>query len=173
MNAQGPQAFPPVRVQYYKYPRTLHWRHDLIRLGEDGHGVWLGGPVGTTLQRGDEPTQTMDHAFVQLITPDHWWTALFNVDRRVHTYVDVITVATWPDHDRVEMIDLDLDVVQLSDGTIYVDDEDEFENHRVSLRYPLRLVDSARAAAARVSIDLENRTPPFDGSAERWLRMID
>lgn len=173
MNRQEPQSPQPVRVQYYKYPRSRHWRHDLIRLGEDHHGVWLGGPRGCVVQRGDEPGLTMEDPFVQLITPDRWWSALFNVGRRMDTYVDITTVASWPDSDRVEMIDLDLDVVRLTDGTIYLDDEDEFEEHRVALGYPPRLVDSARAAAARVTIDLERGAPPFDGSAAAWLQLID
>lgn len=161
-----------VTVQYYKYPRSLHWRHDLVRLGEDAHGVWLGAPTGTVIQRGEEPSITMDRAFVQLVPSDRWWTAIFNASFRVDTYVDITTAAVWSEPDRVEMIDLDLDVVRLADGTIDVLDEDEFEDHRLRLEYPPRMVDSARAAAARVTIDLEKRTPPFDGSAGPWLEMV-
>ena len=32
----------PFTVQFYKYPDRLHWRHDMVRLGEDRHGVWVG-----------------------------------------------------------------------------------------------------------------------------------
>lgn len=161
-----------VTVQYYKYPRTLHWRHDLVHLGEDAHGVWLGAPLGTVVQRGQEPALTMDRLFVQLVPPDRWWTAIFNQGFRTDVYVDITTVATWPAADRVEMVDLDLDVIRLRDGTVYVDDEDEFDQHRVELGYPPRMVDSARGAAARVALDLERSAPPFDGSAGPWLNEL-
>ena len=45
--------------------------------------------------------------------------------------------------------DLDLDVIRTGDGTVFVDDEDEFAEHRVSLAYPERWVDQARVTAAR------------------------
>lgn len=158
-------------VQYYKYPRTPHWRHELTRLGEDGNGIWLGAAVGAVLQRGDEPPVTMQRSFVQLIAPDVWWSAIFNdpVDTEMAIYVDVTTVPHWTGPDHVEMVDLDLDVVKLHDGTIYVDDEDEFEEHQLTLGYPPRIVDGARTSAARLVTDLEAGRPPFDGVADRWL----
>ena len=164
----------PVIVQYFKYPHDLHWRHELVWLGEDAHGVWLGAHPGTTVQRGVEPPTTMTRAFVQLITADRWWTALFNGpgDHDMAVYVDVTTVAKWVGPDRVELIDLDLDVIQRLNGSVYIDDEDEFEEHRVSKAYPLRMVASARASAARLVLDLESRMPPFDGTGDEWLAKV-
>lgn len=163
-----------VTVQYYKYPRTLHWRHDLTRLGEDEHGVWLGGEVGAIVQRGHEPPRQLSRPIAQLITPDRWWSAIFNGGgHELDAYVDIVTVATWPEPGRAEMVDLDLDVVRLRDGTIYVDDEDEFEEHRASLGYPPKMVDSARATAARLVLALERQAPPFDGTSARWLSMVE
>jgi uncharacterized protein len=108
------------------------------------------------------------------VPPRRWWTALFNEPggRDVDVYVDVTTVARWPSGDCVEMIDLDLDVVRRADGTVYVDDEDEFEEHRRSLGYPPRLVDGARAAAARLVLEVEDRRPPFDDAALPWLAQV-
>lgn len=164
----------PVTVQYSKYPDTLHWRHELIYLGQNDHGIWLGAPVGATVQRGDEPPRTMTRHFVQLVAPGVWWSALFNGPNPDHidVYVDVTTPAAWPSPNRVEMIDLDLDVVRRTDGSVYVDDEDEFDEHRVSLGYPPALVDRARTVAARLVIALEQRRPPFDLAAVPWLEMV-
>jgi uncharacterized protein len=172
MSGQTSHGVPSVIVQYYKYPRHRHWRHEMVRLGEDEHGVWLGAPVGTRIQKGDEPSKAWDTPFVQLIAPDRWWTAIFNHGHRVETYVDVTTVASWPSEDRVEMVDLDLDVIRLEDGTVYIDDEDEFEEHRISLAYPPRMADTARSTAARLVLDLERGAAPFDGSADRWLQLV-
>lgn len=163
-----------VTVQYFKYPDTPHWRHELIWLGEDAHGIWLGGRPGMLAQRGSEPPVPIRDPMCQLITPDRWWTALFNGGHhKIHTYVDVTTVATWANPHRVELVDIDLDVVRRRDGSIYVDDEDEFELHRVSRQYPPRMVASARAAAARLAVDLEAGAPPFDGTADAWLALLD
>ena len=165
----------PITVQYLKYPTALHWRHELTWLGEDAHGIWLGGPVGTIVQRGAEPVVTMRRPFVQLLTPASWWSALFNGPGDGHdmpVYVDVTTVARWVGSDRVELIDLDLDVVQRRDGSVYVDDEDEFEHHRVAFGYPARMVASARTAAARLVLDIERGTAPFDGTGREWLDRV-
>ncbi|MGH8911736.1 MAG: DUF402 domain-containing protein [Acidimicrobiia bacterium] len=163
-----------VTVQYFKFPHDLHWRHDLAWLGEDAHGVWLGAEVGTTVQRGVEPPIIMTRRFVQLITPDRWWTALFNGpgDHDMAVYVDVTTVPRWVGPDRVELIDLDLDVIRRWDGSVYIDDEDEFEEHRVARAYPPRMVASARASAARLVLDIESLVSPFDGTGEKWLAMV-
>ena len=75
--------------------------------------IWLGGAAGTTIQRGHEPAKEWPSPFVQLIAPNRWWTLFFNGDHSddYRMYVDVISPATWPASDRVEMVDLDLDVV--------------------------------------------------------------
>lgn len=161
-----------ITVDYYRYPRTRHRCHHLTRLGTDGHGTWLGGPGGAVAHRGDEQGRCMGHSFVQLIPPDRWWSAIFNRGLPQEVCVEVTTAATWPEPDRVEMIDLDLAVVRLQDGSVYVAYEDEFEDHRVRLGYPPRMVDSARATAAELSIALERAAPPFDGSALPWLDML-
>jgi hypothetical protein len=71
-----------------------------------------------------------------------------------------------------EAIDIDLDVVRLVDGTIMVLDEDEFDDHRVSLNYPDWLVDQARATTASVAVAIEAGTPPFDGSHLPWFQRL-
>lgn len=163
-----------VTVQYFKFPATLHWRHDVVRLGEDDHGVWLGARTGTVVQRGEEAPITMGRAFVQLIPPDRWWTAIFNGpgDHDMDVYVDVTTTPQWVGRNRVEMIDLDLDVIRRRDGTVFVDDEDEFAEHRVSLGYPDHMADTARATAARLALDIDAHRPPFDTASHSWLAQV-
>lgn len=163
----------PVTVQYFKYPTTPHWRLETTWLGEDSHGVWLGAPAGSTIQKGTEPPRAAERTFAQLIVPGAWWTAMFNTPPDpVEVYVDITTAPVWPQPDRVEMIDLDLDVVRLADGTVYVDDEDEFIEHRATLGYPPLMADTARGTAARLVMDLESRHPPFDTEWHRWLAQV-
>jgi uncharacterized protein len=157
-------------LQFYKYPRTLHWRHDLVYLGEDHHGTWLGAPPGTVIQRGEEPPMTWNRPFVQLIQPTRPWIPIWNLEPdKTEIYVDITTVPERPSLDRFEVVDIDLDVVKLVDGSISVLDEDEFEEHRVTLAYPDWMVDQARATAAEVAVAIEVEKTPFDGAHLRWF----
>lgn len=166
-------ALSRVTLQFYKYPRSLHWRHDMVLLGEDHHGTWLGAPAGTVIQRAEESPMSWKHPFVQLIQPGQAWIPIWNVEpEKTEIYVDITTVPTRPAPDRYEVIDVDLDVVQLVDGTIMVLDEDEFDEHRVALDYPDWLVDQARATTAAVAVAIEMGTPPFDGAHRAWFERL-
>lgn len=163
----------PVTVRYLKYPDRPHWRHDGRFLGQDEHGTWLGVEAGGLVQRGSEPPIRMRWPFVQLIPNDAWWSLIANGGGRYPIYVDVATPARWTDEGRVEMIDLDLDVVRMDDGTVEVLDEDEFAEHRISLGYPDWMADRARASTAELVIAVEAGRPPFDGVSDRWLAALD
>jgi hypothetical protein len=113
------------------------------------------------------------YPFVQLIQPGRPWIPIWNVEpEKTEIYVDVTTVPTQPAPDLYEAIDIDLDVVRLVDGKIMVLDEDEFDDHRVSLNYPDWLVDQARATTASVAVAIEAGTPPFDGSHLPWFQRL-
>jgi uncharacterized protein len=160
-------------MQFYKYPDTLHWRHDMLLLGEDEYGIWLGAPIGTVIQRGMEDPKTWIHPFVQLIQPDTPWIPIWNVDPvKTEIYVDITTVPTRPNPQLFEAVDIDLDVVRLVDGSIEILDEDEFADHSISLGYPDWLIDQARAATAHVAVAIESGTAPFDGSHLPWFERL-
>lgn len=165
---------PPesVHVVYRKYDGSLHWNHPALLLGEDEHGVWTGCPAGTRGSRGDEPPVTWIQPFVMLFPRDTWWTAIFNAaPHKFEIYCDVSTVPRWNDG-RVTMVDLDLDVIRVrEDGRVFLDDEDEFEEHRTRYSYPPGVVEDARAAAATLLEAVTARTAPFD-SVPRWLSHV-
>ena len=72
---------------------------------------------------------------------DAWWLGTFYGDdarRPFDTYVDVATPAVWHGEDLVRAVDLDLDVIRGTTGRIWVDDEDEFADHRVRWATPTR-----------------------------------
>jgi len=116
----------------------------------------------------------MERGFVQLIPREQWWTAIFNASgHRIPIYIDITTVPEWVRPDLVEMVDLDLDVVRREDGRVYLLDEDEFEEHRISLGYDARTVDTARGTAARLVLAVEAEQPPFDGTAAVWLPELE
>ena len=141
----------------------------MARIGEDEHGVWLWAPAGVPAQRGDEPPKRTAHAFAKLIPRDDWFTAIWNAAGRYEVYVDVGTPPVWTG-DRVEMIDLDLDVVRFRhDGAVRVLDEDEFLEHQDTLGYPPDVIVRVRDAAASLAQAIEARREPFGDVGIAWL----
>lgn len=179
MASSGDPTTPPpgesglIHVRYSKWDGSLHWHFDMWRLGEDGHGVWLGAPHGTPVQRGDrEPI--ISPAFALLIPANAYWTGTFNVPVPdspfpYDIYVDVCTPVTW-EGSTATAIDLDLDVVRTPDGAVSLHDEDEFDEHRRRFGYPPYIVDSARSAAASTFTAIESGTEPFATVGSAWLK---
>jgi protein associated with RNAse G/E len=155
-----------VHIRFAKYDGSLHWHFDMRRLGEDDHGTWLWAPAGTPFRRGEEPAQLSERLCVKLITREQWWTAIWTQTGRI--YVDVATPARW-EGDTVHMVDLDLDVVRSADGSVAVEDEDEFDEHRVAMSYPPRVVDGARATTAQLAVAVEAGREPFGLVGPGWL----
>jgi uncharacterized protein len=103
---------------------------------------------------------------------DRAWLATFHSPGgSVLTYVDMTSVPTW-DGSVVRAVDLDLDVIEALDGTVFVDDEDEFEEHQVLFGYPAEVVTLAGSTKDAVLRAVSERRAPFDGSAERWFSVL-
>jgi len=105
---------------------------------------------------------------------DRWiqagWLATFHGrGGPLRVYIDITTPAVWQ-HDRVSCVDLDLDVYELPDGTVGIDDEEEFVEHQVSLAYPAEVVTNARRSCDLVHAALLDRIAPFDlDTPAHWL----
>jgi protein associated with RNAse G/E len=81
------------------------------------------------------------------------------------------TVPEWTGR-TVTMADLDLDVVLRRDGSLVLDDEDEFEDHRVELDYPDHLVRLARRTADEVLAAVRDGAEPFGAVGAAWLAQV-
>lgn len=159
----------PVRVVYTKYDGTLHWNYTAHRLGRDEHGDWLGMAVNAPSQRGHEPPMLAPAAYVVLI-PDAWWTGMFNdAPWQTEIYCDISTVPRWTAPDEVTMVDLDLDVIRRRDGTVFIDDEDEFTTHQARYAYPPAVTAAARAAADTLYARVRANEEPFATAYHTWL----
>lgn len=155
-----------------KWGDRPHWEYDAVFLGSDEHGDWLGCRVGTFYSR---PGMRFDAAFAGVVLVPFGGAphlAAFN-DRNAQAaiYVDMTTPPAW-DGAVLRAVDLDLDVVRLQDGTTYLDDEDEFAEHQVSLGYPAEVVEAARASCDRLVALVGGGHPPYDGSAEPWFDVL-
>jgi hypothetical protein len=69
-------------------------------------------------------------------------------------------------------VDLDLDVVRGAAGRVWVDDEDEFAQHRVELDYPTPLVVHAARSCDLVHAAVKAGSAPYDGTADTWLAQV-
>jgi hypothetical protein len=161
-----------IHVEFRKWDGSLHWHFDTVRLGEDSHGVWLGGHDGTPVRRGSEPPITSP-PFAMVIPEGRWWTATFNprladAPFGYVAYIDICTPAVWDDA-AVSSTDLDLDVAMRPDGVVELLDEDEFAEHRISMGYPGHVVDHARTAAAAIFKAMASGDEPFATVGQEWL----
>jgi hypothetical protein len=166
-----------VRVQSTKYDGSLHNDYEAYLLdAPDGGGVSsdagaplrLHVPAGTSIEsyRGRYETSV---AFTALFWPglEVWWNVYHNhapVGRRGFvSYANVSTPAEF-DGETLRWVDLDLDVVVMADR-VELDDEDEFEAHRVRFAYPPDLEARARGAASELLERAARLRPPFDREA--------
>lgn len=155
-----------------KFGDGPHWEFDTTYLGRDEHGDWLGIPAGTEMHRPgrDYVAPTAQVGLVPGPGPDlerAFLATFHDVGGPVRVYVDMTTPPVW-DGAVVRAVDLDLDVIEEPDGRVWVDDEDEFAQHRVELGYPDDVVELATRSRDRVHRLLSAGTAPFDGADRRW-----
>lgn len=156
-----------------KWGGLPHWRFPTTLLGRDGHGTWLALPAGTPYT-GPRGEGSIEHGMVTLVPEGAWWVASFHEPSSPETavYVDVAMPATWPSPSHVTMVDLDLDVIKRADGTVLLDDEDEFDEHRVRYGYGDEVVETARATARWLMDAVAGGVEPFGTASARWVEMV-
>lgn len=165
-----------VHVAMTKWGDCPHWEYDAVLLGSDEHGDWLGIPAGTAMAR-PGASYVAPVAQVCLVPApgadaDRGWLATFHdVGGPVGVYVDITTPPVW-DGAVLRAVDLDLDVVRGVSGRVWVDDEDEFAEHRVRYGYPEEVVSLAVSSSARVRAAVEGGLAPYDGTAARWFAQL-
>jgi len=175
----------PVRVEMTKWGDGPHWQYDATYLGADEHGDWLGLVAGTAYSRpGRRFTMPYDHVGLVPAAVDGarpWHLAAFYTEggpswdalggSPVQVYVDMTTPPVW-DGRTVRAVDLDLDVVRGVNGTVIVDDEDEFAEHQVRYGYPDDVITGARASCDAVLAEVRSGRAPYDGTHRTWLERL-
>jgi uncharacterized protein len=170
-----PRPGEAVRIVMTKWQDRPHWEFDGTYLGSDEHGDWVGFPTGT-LNRRPGAEFVSEHDAVSLVPPPdgepvaHLAT-FYGALNWCSVYVDIATPGRW-DGTVLRSVDLDLDVIRGNTGRVWVDDEDEFAQHRVQLGYPDELVRSAVASCERVHAAVRERRAPYDGAADAWLARV-
>jgi uncharacterized protein len=158
-----------------KFDGTQHWVVPGRLLGTDRHGVWIVQPAGSFCSRPRYGFLAETRALL-LVPHDGGHVVTFHdAGHRagVHTYVDIATDIQWspllPAGWEINLIDMDLDVIRMQDGTVFVDDEEEFAEHRALMDYPPALAAAVEAECDRVLAQVTTAAAPFDGAADLWF----
>ena len=165
-----------VRLAMTKWSDRPHWTMSARFLGTDAHGDWVAFPAGTRMTRPGRAFTSPNDQVGLVPAAGHAlgpaWLATFHAPGGdVWTYVDMTSPPVW-DGATIRAVDLDLDVVEALDHTVYVDDEDEFAAHRAEYDYPAEVVALALATRDAVHDALRRGLPPFDGSAGPWFDVL-
>jgi len=153
-----------------KYDGSLHYRYGVreVHRRDDRLTTFIapGTPIESyrgrwTGKKHFLSTFWRDKPYVLHVRWDEVWTPEF-------LYVDIATRTNWDDR-TVRYIDLDLDLILRHDSTaIHLDDEDEFEQHRVRFAYPAALVTQCHEAVEEVRRLLEAGERPFSKALFAW-----
>ncbi|MHB1434408.1 MAG: DUF402 domain-containing protein [Streptosporangiaceae bacterium] len=163
-----------VRVVYRKHDGALHWNMSARWLGTDEHGTWVGCAAPFRMRRGYEPPTLFRYSTVMLFPRDAWWTAAFNAEPAdTEIYCDITTPVRWPTEDEVTMVDLDLDVCRMRDGSVLLLDADEFAEHQVRYGYPADVIAAAESAAGFLQSALSDNAEPFGQVYRSYLDQLD
>ena len=171
-----PEPGTAVRVVMTKWGGRPHWEFDAILLGSDEHGDWLGVPGGTPMSRpGAHFVAPVDQVCLSPALgadAERGWCATFHATGGpADVYVDMTTPPVW-DGAVLRAVDLDLDVIRGTTGRIWVDDEDEFAEHRRSFGYPEEISRLAMDSCDRVRAELEAGRAPYDQTAAAWFARL-
>ena len=167
-----------VRIEMTKWGDRPHWQIPGRWLGSDEHGDWIGIPTGTPMSRpGADIRNQVDQ--VGLVPPagvpdtERGWLATFHAPGgpRVSLYIDITTPPFW-DGPVLRAVDLDLDVVRGIEGRVWIEDEDEFADHRVAYQYPDAVAEAAVTSCEQVEALVMRGGAPYDGSHEPWLHAL-
>ena len=161
--------------RWRKWNGSPHWVHECVYLGSDEWGDWFGQQVGWRSHRPERDFQ-VNAPCVTLVPPDGLYAMTVNVapPATYRIYIDLGWDVGWHEEDgRLEPtgIDMDLDVVKAVDGRgIWIDDRDEWDEHRVAYGYPLDLVERLESLAVDLEARVRHGVPPFDDATpDSWL----
>lgn len=173
--------------RWRKWDGSPHWRHDCVYLGADEHGDWFGQLPGWRSSRPGRDA-VVAATCVTLVPASGEWSHTWNTPpQTTRIYIDLAWDAGWVDGEPAG-IDMDLDVVRRDPpaayvdregvhrqpGDVYIEDRDEWDEHRARYGYPAHIVSRLESVAQ----DLEKRVrageAPFDeATAARWLARLD
>ena len=157
-----------------KWDGAEHWQQDCVYLGTDEWGDWFGQQPGwRSVRPGREFVSRQPN--VILVPPTGDWAFTHNAaPHPVAVYIDLGWQVGWGDDGSLTGIDMDLDVVRRTDGRgTWIDDRDEWDEHRVRYGYPPEVVTHLDATADELERRVRAGEAPFsDAVTGPWLERL-
>lgn len=162
-----------VLFHWRKYNGREHWLHRTEHLGTDEHGEWFVQRQGVVSSRPGMSYVTETELVLLVPKSGTWIAKIFPNGRedRMKLYIDLATEVVYHREEaKVTAVDMDLDVIQLEDGYLYLEDEHEFREHTVTMNYPQALVAETKHEAGKLLEAVETASEPFGAVADHWLK---
>ncbi|MFD5226463.1 hypothetical protein ACFWHT_12645 [Microbacterium sp. NPDC058342] len=190
MSESRPEPGTPMIVQWRKWDGSPHWANEVVYLGQDRWGVWVGQPTGWRNTRPGREFAAPGPNVTLIPHPDSVRGAAdlaLTVNRRhpkgMRIYIDLAWDLRWTGPADAEDdlpvlargIDMDLDVVRVEGerGT-WVDDRDEWAEHLVRYGYPADVIAHLESLALDLEERVRARVAPFDdATADAWLDRLE
>lgn len=157
-----------IEVRGFKWPRRPTGTTMVSFLGEDAFGRWLSIRQGDPWWPADRASAgVFESSFVKLVPQGTFWTACFN-DSDPVIDVDIVLPVHWAD-DVLEEVDLELDVLRFTDGTVQVRDVDAFAQVRQTWPMPEEFATRAEDTCMQIRMVVERGAEPFGDVGRGWL----
>ncbi len=172
----GIEAGDLVVARNRKFNGAAHWVVPGRYLGEDQHGWWIFQGSSEFISRPGAALYTASDAVLLVPRSGDYVATFFDEQHPDGTeiYVDLAVDPGWnPIQSHVfefHLIDMDLDVVRSRERGVYIDDEDEFADHQVAMRYPLEVIAQIRSECDRIFTAVAAGQAPFDGTDTQWFK---
>ncbi|HWI50518.1 MAG TPA: DUF402 domain-containing protein [Symbiobacteriaceae bacterium] len=160
-----------IEVHTYKYGGVPHYEFP-VQLVSRTPKLWIvRGKYGRKFVHHTKGiTFTIPNDSLEFYWTGRWYTIALDISGGLgQGYYCNINLPPLLQGDRVEWVDLDLDVLVTPDLQWRVVDEDEFAANSRRYGYPPEVVAGARRAVAEVVALVEGRQFPFDG---KWAEML-
>ncbi|MFI5085300.1 MAG: DUF402 domain-containing protein [Actinomycetales bacterium] len=175
-----------------KWDGSAHWVVPGTYLGADGHGHWIAQRRGSFCSRPGIGFFAGTDALLLVPHRGEWVATYYDGGGPgdVALYVDIATAIDWSRIGsgavEVNLIDMDLDVLKArprpgGHPEVFVDDEDEFADHRRRMQYPEPVAELMERTCRRVLDLVRAGGAPFDqvtvgqtpgGTAGRWFSVL-
>ena len=141
-----------------KYDGTIHYRYQVEVVAESKETIALYRKPGVEVESYRGKGVGQNHMLILFYKNRYHnvvisWNADWLPDMH---YLNITSPAEW-DTRSVSSVDLDLDLIRRATGEVFVDDEDEFEQHIDRFHYPKELVDRCRGELARLQVAMQER----------------
>lgn len=169
-----PEPGTKVAFRWRKWDGSRHWEHECVYLGSDEWGHWLGQRVGwRSFRPGRDMLLTAPSVALMPAGRTDYVLTVNAPPQRTRIYIDLAWDVRWEDDGAPTAIDMDLDVVRRTDGTVFIDDEDEWAEHSELYGYPADVMRTLEEAAAALRARVAAHEPPFDDAVpDGWLRAL-